>query len=443
MSMRKRLSVSSTRSESPLVFATTPNADSEEWVAAWKQILAQDIIDSPVVAVDAETSVEEACEVLLSQDLLCLAVKTPQGRSPQALPFYGLFDFADVNAFLTLAATRHKIGVDELREKHRVQEILKAAREGNVPAHLISNLSEKNPLEVLPHDANVVSLLTIFARGAHRVLIQAPSSTSEYLGMVSDSGLLSWLTEYAQKTPTLLKYLSVPLASLALPSLYLYLSVIATKASDSVLDAMKLMSDEGVSSIAIIDDETGGLLSAVSVTDIGKVVVPEQSNQILTTPLKQFITRIKEPDGSTDGVDKFPVYSVTPNNTLFYTMQKLLATGSHRVFVTEESPMSSSPSFSSMAPTNLCGIVSVVDVLSLFARIANVPGVDPTRMQRHRRASSTSSNDSYRSSGSFTHRSRSSSRTSLQRLGSVGSLEGFQMRWADRVPVPEAHRGSP
>lgn len=89
--------------------------------------------------------------------------------------------------------------------------------------------------------------------------------------MVSDSGLLSWLTEYAQKTPTLLKYLSVPLASLALPSLYLYLSVIATKASDSVLDAMKLMSDEGVSSIAIIDDETGGLLSAVSVTDIGKV----------------------------------------------------------------------------------------------------------------------------------------------------------------------------
>lgn len=54
---------------------------------------------------------------------------------------------------------------------------------------------------------------------------------------------------------------------------------------------------------------------------------------------------VQEPDGSTDGVDKFPgtaymrllpcsrlvltvsatVYSVTPNNTLFYTMQKLLA----------------------------------------------------------------------------------------------------------------------
>ena len=76
------MSISSTRSESPLVFSPTPNAESEEWLSAWKQVMAQgkplfetlrvaghradrriDLIDSPVVAVDAETSVEEACEV--------------------------------------------------------------------------------------------------------------------------------------------------------------------------------------------------------------------------------------------------------------------------------------------------------------------------------------------------------------------------------------------
>ncbi|KAL7277121.1 hypothetical protein ACG7TL_008966 [Trametes sanguinea] len=452
--MKRLSSVSSTRSD-PLFFSAAPNVDSEEWVTAWKQVLAKELIDSPVAEVDADTSVEEACETLLSKDLQCLAVRMPHGRSPQQVPFYGLFDFADVNAFLTLAATRHKFSTDELREKLRVQDILKAAREGKVPVYLVSNLSEKNPLEILPHDANIISLLGIFCRGAHRVLIQSASSPSEYLGMVSDRALLSWLTTYAQKTPSLLKYLSAPLATLPLPSMYLYMSVVAAKASDTVLDAMKLMSEEGVSSVAVVDDESGGLLSAVSVTDIGKVVVPAQSNQILTTPLQQLVARIKaspqpqwsrsqiltallqEPDGSTDGVDKFPVYSVTPNSTLFYTMQKLLATNAHRVFVTEESPMSSSPSFSSVSPTNLCGIVSVVDVLSFFARLANIADVDPTRMQRHRRASSTSSGESFRSSGSFAARSRSSSRTSLQRLGSVGSFEGFQMRWAERVPVPE------
>ena len=44
--------------------------------------------------------------------------------------------------------------------------------------------------------------------------------------------------------------------------------------SDCVLDAMKLMSEQGVSSVAVIDDVTGTLLSAVSVTDIGKVDPP-------------------------------------------------------------------------------------------------------------------------------------------------------------------------
>jgi hypothetical protein len=97
--------------------------------------------------------------------------------------------------------------------------------------------------------------------------------------------------------------------------------------------------------------------------------------------------------------------------------------------------------------SGLCGIVSVVDsaysvhrlsclslmpnlyhvVLSLFARIANVPDVDPTQRMRHRRASSTSSHSSSlnivrelsrsgslsQSSRDFAH-SRSNSRTSIR-----------------------------
>lgn len=35
------MSISSTRSESPLVFLTTPNAESVQWVSAWKSVLAK------------------------------------------------------------------------------------------------------------------------------------------------------------------------------------------------------------------------------------------------------------------------------------------------------------------------------------------------------------------------------------------------------------------
>ena len=342
--------------------------------------------------------------------------------------------------------------------------------------------------------------------------------------------MLSWFASYAQRTPTLHRFLSVPLTSLSLPSLHLYSSVVAAKAGDSVLDAMRLMSDEGVSSVAIVDDETGGVLSAVSVTDVGKIVVPAQSNQILGTPLQQLVARIKVGfvwvwlmrmsacvltvhstagtgwiHGWSGQVSRYciyahisthlrlivcclPVYSVTPNNTLFYTMQKLLASEwdwvilipailiaflscskrapcvRHRgvtnielahLQLHPEQPMRDrlrrrrcvrSPSSTYLSPTHVhtnTNPTPRTPVLSIFARIANIPDVDPRRMQRHRRASSTSSSSagsrSPRSSGDFA-RSRSNSRTSLQRrVGSVGSFEGFQpaSRWAERVPVPE------
>ena len=43
MSLRKRMSVSSTssRSDSPLAFTATPNVDAEEWIKTWGQVVAR------------------------------------------------------------------------------------------------------------------------------------------------------------------------------------------------------------------------------------------------------------------------------------------------------------------------------------------------------------------------------------------------------------------
>lgn len=103
----------------------------------------------------------------------------------------------------------------------------------------------------------------------------------------------------------------------------------------------------------------------------------------------------------------------------------------HRLFVTQETPGAASPVHNGPS-----GIVSVVDssffllvknegkivlifvillVLSLFARLANVEDIDPTRMQRHRRASSVTSSHSSKSDRDLarsTSRSSTSSRTS-------------------------------
>jgi len=220
--------------------------------------------------------------------------------------------------------------------------------------------------------------------------------------------VLAWFAAYAKETPSFHQYSSNPLSTFALPSLNLHSAVVSATSNAKLLDAMKLMSDKGVSSIAVLDEETGNLLSAISVTDVGRVVVPSENNQILNTALHRFVSLIKAPYGSTDGAEKYPVYSVYPSSALSYTIEKLLATNAHRVFVTHEPIIPSSP----ITPADLCGIVSTVDILSLFARLAKIPGVDPTRMQRHRRASSSSSSSSRPEHGSLRSRSNTGLRGS-------------------------------
>ncbi|KAJ7742652.1 hypothetical protein DFH07DRAFT_835941 [Mycena maculata] len=393
--------------EPPVAQAIADDPDAQQWVEDWQKVLARDLIDSRIVEVDADTSVEDACETLLSEKILCLAVKAiePHGDKES---YAGLFDFADVNAFLTLAATRHALLRDD---NPRVDAIISAARAGHVPVHLVSNLSEKNPLETIPDSASLISLLEVFSRGAHRALIRSPDGSC--LGIVSDRRLLTWFAEY---TPTA-SFLATPLLSLWLPSLHLFSAVVTATSTSSVLDAMRLMSEEGVSSVAVLDDDSGVLLSAVSVTDIGRIVVPSQNNQILSTPLNQFVALIKAPDGSTDGVDRYPVYAVSPTSLLSFTIQKLLATNSHRLFITSDTNGSTSPIIpTARIPGNLTGIVSIVDILSLFARLAHLD-VDPARMQRHRRASSASSNSAH----SARSGSRPSSRSGV-RVGRTPSL---------------------
>ena len=94
--------------------------------------------------------------------------------------------YADVNAFLVLAATRNKSTKGEdPTDPIRAEKIIAAATAGHVPVQLVSSkinptssisncsdrsidLSDKNPLRALPHDADLIDLLAFFADGTRR-----------------------------------------------------------------------------------------------------------------------------------------------------------------------------------------------------------------------------------------------------------------------------------
>jgi len=175
-----------------------------------------DLVESPVVTIGADESVEVACDVcrlcgcrafrsrvytssldpfiirhplfghpskgfLLSRPIRC--------AYPPRSPLLFLLTpskHADVNAFLVLAATRNKSTKQgDPTDPNRAEMIIAAATAGRVPVQLVSSkvnltgrisnsadrskdLSDKNPLHVLPHDADLIDLLALFAEGAHR-----------------------------------------------------------------------------------------------------------------------------------------------------------------------------------------------------------------------------------------------------------------------------------
>jgi CBS domain-containing protein len=125
------------------------------------------------------------------------------------------------------------------------------------------------------------------------VLIRASDRSSDFAGFVTDGAALTYITSTARSTASLTRYLTNPLSALQLPSLYLYTAVVSVSSTATALDAMRMMSEDGVSSVAVLEEGSGRLLSAVSVTDVGKVVVPTQSNHILTTEMHQLISLIR------------------------------------------------------------------------------------------------------------------------------------------------------
>ena len=182
----------------------------------WFPHVSPDLVESPVVAIDADESVEAACDVrwlcprrassfpgllqlLRPSCHLVPRVWPYKQRIPPisacsmyvltvSCPLFFLTPskHADVNAFLVLAATRHKSTKrEDPTDPNRAEKIIAAATAGHVPVQLVSSkinlarpisncsyrsvdLSDKNPLRVLPHDADIVDLLALFAGGAHR-----------------------------------------------------------------------------------------------------------------------------------------------------------------------------------------------------------------------------------------------------------------------------------
>lgn len=215
-------------------------------------------------------------------------------------------------------------------------------------------------------------------------------------------------------------------------------------------DALLLMHNEGLTSVAVVDQGLN-VVGNISTVDV-RHLTNAASLPLLKSSCMHFISVILSERGMEHGRDSFPVFHVNPYSTLGHTVAKLVATKSHRMWVVESaSPSPSAPATPLLQPSlptgsqpastttgvgsppppsgnvivpppanattpqspqpnqtftttvipsglpgarlsgRLTGVVSMTDILNLFAKSSGLRPSDPSEQRARRRRSSSSS----------------------------------------------------
>lgn len=394
----------------------------------WKTVEIGEIVDPEQVRfVQFDTSVEEATNVLSNAAGANVVLLRDNPDSRTAI---GTFDYDDLNAYLLLV-----VGVAHPPEddEESFAELAKKGREGKpIPLKDVKDLGKKEPLITLPRTAKIPQAMEVFGGGVHRILVVEENST-EVIGILTQLRLVEFFWENRQSFPVVDQLYPLAIKELNIGSQ----SVFAINGDRPLTAALELMNNEGITSLPVLDNQNN-VVGNISHVDV-RLLTTSTALPLLHSSCIHFISVILSERGMNDGKDSYPVFHINPYSTLAHTVAKLVATHSHRMWVVESpSPLSSGPPtpasnpassiislppniaplpMSTTAPApitpsspplpapaisasaipgaslsgRLTGVVSLTDILNLFARASGLNPREPNELRRSRRRSSSSS----------------------------------------------------
>ncbi|KAL3478246.1 hypothetical protein BJX99DRAFT_224889 [Aspergillus californicus] len=407
----------------------------------WREISIGELVSpDDLKFVELDTGVEEATNILIESGVPVLLIRDRIANKTAV----GTFDYNDLNTYLLLAAGLTRPD-EELMPAY--EELARKARdEIPIPMEDVKALGRIEALTTLPATASVMTAVEVFGGGVHRVIVVDERQGNEVVGIFSQFRLVKFLWENGRCFPVLDQLYPQSLRDLRIGSH----NVISISGEKPLYEALQLMNVEGISSVAVVDGHSN-VVGNISTTDV-KLLTMSSSLPLLRNTCTHFISVILSNRGLQEGKDSFPVFHVHPGSTLAHTVAKVVATRSHRLWVTDPlSPASSGPPTPShsmvqiplyptgshsnpqsppqsptppahqppaaTAPTapyisqpslgvpsipasglpgaclsgHLVGVVSLTDVLNLHARASGLSPADPAESRSRRRRSSSSS----------------------------------------------------
>ncbi|KAF3352455.1 hypothetical protein VdG1_09142 [Verticillium dahliae VDG1] len=328
------------------------------------------------------------------------------------------FDYNDLNAYLLVVVG---LANPDEGQVSLFDDIATKAQDGTpITLEDIQPICRKESLVTLPFDETLDKAIEIFGSGIHRVLVCGPSG--DVAGMLSQLKLVEFFWNEGINFPAIDRLYPAILRDLAIGTQ----QIIAVNCDTVLAEALALMNTEGLTSVAVIDNARN-VVGNISTADV-KHLTNAASAPLLKQSCLHFISVILSERGVEHGRDSFPVFYVNPYSTLAHTVAKLVATHAHRMWVVESaSPSPSAPATPLLGPSSsvlvppagavppsplptqqqhsvpasalpgshlsgrLSGVVSLTDILNLFAKSSGLHPSDPGEQRARRRRSSSSS----------------------------------------------------
>ncbi|KAJ2480555.1 cell separation during budding [Coemansia sp. RSA 2131] len=357
----------------------------------WLLTAAQDLVDTQkVVQIDSCATVEEACDALIEHNIQSVPLYDARSHS-----YVGMFDVHDLAAFILARRSTRPSSQPGTGSPLSRRVLEPAEPASNDLVGRISDLSHLNPFYSVVPETTVAQVAQVFAKGAHRVAVM--QSDREIRGILSQARVVRFFFEHSDNA-TLAEHqlLDTSLDTLGLVTR----DVVCVSPDTPVLKALSLLESHRVSSLPLVDNEQR-LVGSLSLSDVKHLA---RNRRLTRASCRELVQAARYVQGLREGQDKAAIFSARPQATLRYVLAKLIATGAHRIWISEavSSVTSSTPettpasnrrasvssASSQTVPVDLaryagefgdrvCGVVSLTDILRLLVDSAPSPRADP------------------------------------------------------------------
>ncbi|KAL9003565.1 MAG: hypothetical protein Q9188_003586, partial [Gyalolechia gomerana] len=292
---------------------TAGSADARFSGRDWQTIGVGELCDpADLRFVEIDTGIEEATNVTSDPHLL-------HRKDERAA--HATYDYRDLTQYLLFAT-----GQLQPDEEHFpvFTSLAKKAQAGHtIPLRDAKSLGNKEPFMTLPSNANLTHAIEVFGGGVHRIVI-VEEGTDNVVGILSQLRLVKFLWENGRNFPSIDRLYPQTIKDLGIGS-QLTISINGDKA---LKEALKLMNNEGLTSLAVVDNQLN-VVGNISNVDV-KLLTKSSSAPLLDNTCIHFISVILSTRGMNDGKDSFPVFHINPYSSLAHTVAKLVATKAHR-----------------------------------------------------------------------------------------------------------------